>query len=150
MIRGMEARLGGKMDRVDVKIINLEQRMDKGDDEFEAKVVRILEKQKQQPPPPAVGVDPMIAAAFGTQGSAPTAAGPSSTMAKTDRQEAQFYKCRRSLRLYPVKGPDLQAGFNDFIRNKLKMDSDYREGLGVVSLRRFRGQRSISIFHEFL
>ena len=33
MIRGMEARLGGKMDRVEGKVISLERRMDRGDDD---------------------------------------------------------------------------------------------------------------------
>ena len=50
LIRGMESRLGGKMDGVDLRVHALEDRLDKGDDEFEDRVISIINKVNAPPP----------------------------------------------------------------------------------------------------
>ena len=139
MIRGMETRLGSKMDRVEGKVISLERRMDKGDDEFESKVRKIIADTQAGKPAstPATGVDPMIAATFSHD---PAASAPTSS--RSDRQELQFYEHRRSLRMWPVPGKDLKAGVKTFLTKDLGLDNDFFEGIGDYRARRYRDPRS--------
>ena len=113
--------------------------MDKGDEEFESKVIRIINSQRGQPAPSGLGSDPLAGSSIARTSITAPVVPPSG---KADRQEMQFYEHRRSLRLYPVAGQDLQAGFDAFLRDKLKTDSSYRDGIGAVVLRRHRDLRS--------
>ena len=53
---------------------------------------------------------------------------------KTQRQEAKFWECRRSLRLWPVPSTDgLHAGLKDFLKNKLALDDSFIEQLSKIN-----------------
>ena len=129
------------MDRVEGRMLGLEQRMDKGDDEFEAKVIRIIENQRSSQSRPQLGTDPMIAAAFANDPGA-LGLGRSVPQGRTDRQEQQFYEHRRSLRLWPVEGADPVAGFGVFLWEKLKLDEEFCSSIGNVAVRQYRDPRS--------
>ena len=57
-------------------------------------------------------------------------------LTREDRQEAKFWECRRSLRLWPVPDPTI-AGVKDFLKEKLNMeDSFLEEDLGGVQVKK--------------
>ena len=58
------------------------------------------------------------------EGPSVSAAGPveSSRESMKEAQEAQYWIARRSLRLWPIVGPDLYDATVDFLRDKLKQD----------------------------
>ena len=64
-IRGMENRLGDKIEGVDRKIdriegnvSSLERRMDRNDDEFDSRVIRLINQERSQGPPGGLGQPP--------------------------------------------------------------------------------------------
>ena len=65
----------------------------------------------------------------------------SEVLSKTERQEAKFWKARRSLRLWPVVSLD-RGGVVDFLTEKLKMDRVFvEEEMGEVEVKRVRDFR---------
>ena len=97
MIRGMEERLGGKMDNVEGKVISLERRMDRGDDEFEAKVLKVINSQKSQSDQLAIGSAPTAGNALAIANPRMALAPPNPQASRADMQEMLFYEHRRAL-----------------------------------------------------
>ena len=50
--------------------------------------------------------------------------------------EDRYWTARRSLRLWPVPGPDLEAGVRDFFRTRLKFDQARVDSFGSLRVRR--------------
>ena len=59
------------------------------------------------------------------------------TKTKEEKQEDNFWLCRRSLKLWPVKGCD-RADLDDFFLTKLRMDQDHGDELGEIRIFRER------------
>ena len=125
--------------------------MDKGDAEFESKVVTILNKHRDANAnaPAALGVDPMMSAAFasdpGMSYTPPAALGQTTQVlpvGQAERRNNQYEECRRSLRIWPVDNMDLVAGLKSFFAKKLHLDDQYVEGLGHLKAKRHRDPRS--------
>ena len=60
---------------------------------------------------------------------------------KEDRQEAKFWKARRSLRVWPLRSFD-RKGLDDFLTGKLKLERDAIEELGPIVVSKAKDPRS--------
>ena len=134
----MEARLSGKMDSFEtsvkankdtivlltdsvnkntVDLARLESQMRSADENFESKVTEVVRNM--------VGSDQ--AAPLPRLGSGSS----SSTRNLTHEQVTRYWRCRRSLRVWPIEGLDLEAAVYDFLERNLDLDS-----IGTISVRR--------------
>ena len=50
--------------------------------------------------------------------------------------DAAYWLCRRSLRLWPITGADLKKSLGTFLRSKLLLDADFLRDMGEVSVKR--------------
>ena len=58
------------------------------------------------------------------------------------RREERFWECRRSLRLWPVKGED-NGDLEAFLTEKLRMDEAFvKNEIGSVNIKKIRDPRS--------
>ena len=51
-------------------------------------------------------------------------------------KEDLYWQCRRSLRLWPIVGPDIKKGLGDFLRNRLRLGADFLADMGEVSVKK--------------
>ena len=137
----MEQRLGGKMDSLEanvkknkdsisiltssvnkntVDLARLESQMRDGEDRFEDRVAGIVRS--------VMGRDSSTAM---NQSRAPSA-----------EQVDRYERCRRSLRLWPIGGPDLEGSVVAFLTNKLNLPPAQVEDFGPLSVRRIVEPRS--------
>jgi hypothetical protein len=54
----------------------------------------------------------------------------------TTREEAEYWKARKSLRICPVRGPDLMNSLSDFLTGKLGLDKSIMDRLTDRSIRK--------------
>ena len=129
-MEGMESRLSGKMDLLEssvkqnkdtivlltdsvnknaVDLARLESQFREANQSFERRVMDVVRTGQQQG-----GMGPHASSSF---------------LSSTDRmltpeQTSRYWRCRRSLRLWPVKGPDLLANTLEFLSGQLGMDEE--------------------------
>ena len=116
----MEFRLGGKIDNMEDRVKNLERKVDSNDDAMEDKIVSIVQRELKSAghdPGPLQGLGD--SSLFSHANSTPITA----TLRETRREE-QFWEHRRCLRVWPVKGPDLQAAMATFLIDKLDFTTE--------------------------
>lgn len=141
---GMETRLAGKIDCLETKVSNNKEsivrltdaankntvdlaRLESGFRDRVASVVRdVLENDTAR-----------ANSSIGHLGS--ISAHPSLSYAQMERYD----RCRRSLRLWPIQGPDLSAGVRRFLIDKLQLSTDLVENdLDTLPTRRIVEPRS--------
>lgn len=62
-------------------------------------------------------------------------------LTKQDRQTKNFWKCRRALRLWPIKG-NSRLDLEEYLVDKLRMDKDQAAELGDVAIQRILDKRN--------
>lgn len=112
---GLEERLIKKIEeRDEVRELNLEKRLTNiMDRKIEAALTSRI-------PPAGVG-----------------AASVPQVSAMSTRREAAYDLCRRALRIWPIKGPDLQASLRSFLTDNLKIPENTMSTLGPVEIKSF-------------
>ena len=50
--------------------------------------------------------------------------------------EDRYWLSRRSLRIWPVPGPDIKASLRDYLSTKLKLNSKFLHDIGDISIRK--------------
>ena len=61
---------------------------------------------------------------------------------RTDKQEAEFWRARRSLRMWPVEAVD-RAGVVEFLQKKLRMDKEFiEEEMGEITVKKVRDPKA--------
>ena len=156
-MNSVEQRLGGKMDSLErvvsgntaglselrMKVTeststlqNLEERVTRGEERFEERVTGLIKKQLTD-----AGFCPDISSSDLPIRSLSSL--ENSFGAKADRQSSAYWKCRRSLRMWPVRGPDLIQSVLMFLEDKLKFDHDFLQNdIGPLRVERFIDPRS--------
>lgn len=66
-----------------------------------------------------------------------------SSIPRTDRQQASYNFCRRSLKIWPVEGEDLLDALKKFLADKLKFSADRIDLLGVIDVVKGHGRQAI-------
>ena len=138
---GMESRLKGQLDQVDGKISKTNEELARLDSRVTAQETRNdarIEKLErivlgQADGPPSSG-------SSSYSGSYVTAVSTASTLPehRSARREDHYWTCRKSLRLWPIDGPDLAGGVVSFLETELNF------GDGDVTINDFRVER----FHD--
>ena len=59
------------------------------------------------------------------------------------RQQEAYMDHRRSLRIWPVSGPDVKANITAFLKEKLKITDEEMKKLGNITFRRFRDATAV-------
>ena len=62
------------------------------------------------------------------------------TSSPTPKQEEAYNKARRSLKIWPVAGPDTGDALKVFLRTKLRVDNDRIDSLGTISIKHAAGK----------
>ena len=62
--------------------------------------------------------------------------------ARGSYKEERYWRARRSLRIWPVKGPDLGASLSDFLVSALQLDPEILNEVPSFDIRRVRATRS--------
>ena len=65
----------------------------------------------------------------------------------TQGQIDRYWRCRKSLRLWPIVGPDMAASVRDFLRSKLEIDGEDLDSIVLVSVEKVVEPRS-KVQHE--
>ena len=97
--------------------------MRSSDDNFEARVTEIVRN--------VVGSEQLVPLNRPGNGSGP------GTTSLTHEQVSRYWRCRRSLRIWPIGGPDLEAAVSDFLERILGLDN-----VGTITVRRVVEPRS--------
>ena len=101
-----------RLERQEATMANLERRVDRSEKEMTDRIAAEVSKQ--------------IAV--------PRGASPALSKAASTKREASFHYCRRSLKLWPVEGEDLQDATRQFLKNKLGMTDARIELLGQIEV----------------
>ena len=122
---GVASLLQRNIARIDANAKNIQELKDR-DKDFETRLLEKIDErdkagEKRMEERLSAIVDTKIARALATSAAAPAPAG---------RREKEYDFCRRSLRLWPVKGEDYNIGVEDFLVNKLLFDRSEVRGLG--------------------
>ena len=135
-IGGMETRLKGQLDKVEDKVghTNSElNRLEKRVTEHESKTESRIDRLERLVLNNSSSASSTAGSSSGTFLTAPsTAVSTYEGLARSTRREEQYWHCRKSLRLWPVPGPDLVEGVLTFIEKELCFErgdispSDYR------------------------
>ena len=115
-------RLETRLERNETSIANLEKRMEQSEKAIEIKVASEVAKQ----------------CAAATKGG----------LAPPDKREAAYHFSRRSLKLWPVEGENLEDAVRVFLRNKLSMSDARIRSLGAIDVaatpgKAARGRREV-------
>ena len=127
LLVGMEYRLGGKIDGMDARMKAVEKKMKEDDEGMEDRITGIVQRELRnsgltctapglQNSTLSTQADPSDLSQrlhLLAGGAAPGAGG------RDGRREQQYWEHRRALRIWPVQGPDLQAGLKAFLTDKL-------------------------------
>ena len=149
-LAAMENRLGLKMDRTEEKVDKntsdlqeLRERVNKNDAGLYDRIIKVVCGLSGVGPPPG---------ASGLSGPGPSSMGDIDDVdilqrlpfsaSQADRWERKFMEARRSLRLWPVPGPDLGTGLHGFLQDRLKLDKGFIENLGLLKVERHYDPRS--------
>ena len=133
LLLDMESRLGAKMDNVDLQVkansleiqnmkTSFRTELDERDKQLKKDLSKELEKQRKQT---REEIDRAIA---GIQG-------PITTTRLTSSQEEEYRTCRRSLRLFPIKGPNYAANVRTFLMTELKIPSETVVDMGNMEVK---------------
>ena len=129
------------MDKVDVWVHNLEERMNKGNEELENRVIGIINEVNT--PPPQLQADKFILDGFARAPAMPASVqGAAQSLSQAGRRETQYDQCRRSLRVFPVKGGDLQLALKKYMHDFLDLTDEFVEEMDSVMVRWHRDPRS--------
>ena len=60
------------------------------------------------------------------------------SLSQVARRESQYETCRRSLRIFPVRGDDLQLALKKYMQDFLDLPDEFIEEVGQVFVRRHR------------
>ena len=115
---GMENRLGASIRDLKSTVVsntasiqNLEERVARGEERFDDAVTSLIKRQLAE-----AGLGDHSVSDISHINSSESSV---SRNADTDRQEAAYWKCRRSLRMWPIRGPDLVAAVKHFLEERL-------------------------------
>ena len=144
---GMESRLGGKIDSLEHTVKNNESKISTLTTDLQS-LGRRVDAQE-------VSLDRRIAEAIrshvgqagmdggGSLLSISTRSDGPLTQNRTPTQVESYWRCRKSLRLWPIAGPDLQRDVESFLGSMLGFDPDYiKNNIGHFSVRRVVEPRS--------
>ena len=168
MLGGLEGRFNSRMDASDN---SLHTKIDKVDTNLGGKILDVscdLERLKRRVVDNERGLDGriesvvsrMTGGAAGGPGGAgssgyhgpgvrprPTArraASPNQTdlSQRNSYKDERYWRSRRSLRIWPIRGPDLRTALSDFLINELQMDPEILNEVPNFEVRRVRATRS--------
>ena len=128
LLLGMEHRLRAKTDKNSDHIKTLEQRMDASDSQLDDRIRKIVREEQGQPAQ--------------TSGLGDSSLYTKANYAHSGRHLDDYLEARRSLRMWPVRGPDLASGLETFLRDKLGFDAAFIASLGDVKVRKHIDPRS--------
>ena len=111
-------RIESKLERHENSIANLERRVERSENEMAARIASEVAKQC------TVG--------------ASTAPGPPA--GKGSKHEAAYHFCRRSLKLWPVVGEELEDAVKTFLKTKLGMTDGRIRALGAIEVSAVAGR----------
>ena len=172
MMEGLSAQvLGVKEDVSDVKkdlgeqiregrreTEALKDRMDKNDAEFSDKVAAVVAGLGLEIPGAQSGGMPapsqsssqssMMKSYASCAAAAPS--GPDLGMRSRPTKEDRYWLCRRSLRVWPVKGDDIRKAFGEFLRNRLGLGAYFLADMGEMSVKRVTGGPAAKLQHEVI
>ena len=63
-------------------------------------------------------------------------AGDTRSMVTSTSKEDRYWHCRRSVRLWPVSGPDLKTALGEFLRTRLRLDASFLADMGEVGIKK--------------
>ena len=130
----VEDSLGGNIRAVSEDLEELKRRVEKNEDGLDSRIETVINKMSsgQGPrPPPGGTVRPRPLSRPSDLGARPAAS-------DDVRRQEQYWKARRSIRLWPVKGLDLRLALSIFLTDELKMDPDICEEINSYEVRRVR------------
>ena len=111
-------RIESKLERHESSIANLERRVERGENEMAARIASEVAKQV-------------------TEG---TKAVAGASTSKGNKHEAAYHFCRRSLKLWPVEGGDLEDAVKTFLGTKLGMTDGRIGALGSIEASALNGR----------
>ena len=111
-------RIESKLERHESSIANLEMRVERGENEMAARIASEVTKQ-------VVGRARPVSGTPTTRGS---------------KHEAAYHFCRRSLKVWPVKGEDLEDAVKTFLKAKLDMTDERIRALGSIEVSTVNGR----------
>ena len=162
MLNGLEDRFNKRMDTSDT---GLHTRIEQVDKNLGTKIQVVssdLESLKRRVADNERGLDRRIESVVSRiNGAGPTnqpgvrprpisaAPAPGASAQNTSYKEERYWRARRSLRLWPVKGADLKAALSNFLVGPLQMDPEVLNDVPSFEVRRVRATRS-KIEHEVI
>ena len=116
--------------------------MDENDATFESRVEAIIHKTNSAAGPSTFsdagqsGASRTYASCF-TAGpySGPGAPPPIQTPSSNPKEDI-YWRCRRSLRLWPVQGSDMKEGLKDFLKHRLRLSPVFLSDMGEIGAKR--------------
>ena len=165
----LECQISGRIDTVQKDVASLDTRFKQNAEDNNRRLEKLERLMGQAPSHPDQDRDGDVGAAWpGSSSSWPSLSAPSSSSSgsghsssglfataasslpvtqsssaghPTSRKERNYWKSRRSLYLWPVKGPDLPAAVLEYVRTHLEFDAGDL-GVGDFTVEKMRGARS--------
>ena len=136
----VEARLSGGIIEVADDLEKLKERVEQNEKGLDKKIENALTRMSGGGPqrrPGLQGVRPR-----------PLASAPSSSRVQDNSyKEEKYWRARRSLRLWPVPGPDLQTSLSAFMLNDLGLDAELAAEAPSFDIRSVRSTKN-KVAHE--
>ena len=111
-------RMEERLDKNEGSIAALEQKVDNAVSNIGVQIAAEVKKQCT----PAL-------AALGSAKAMATSGGPGSS-----RRDEAYQRCRRSLKIWPIEGDDLEDSVRVFFRNRLKMTDERIQAIGSIAV----------------
>ena len=137
--------LGAQIEKGNKATDDLRERMDRNDATFADRVRAVMDglpadQSHQSQSTTGASVSGSSRASYAsclssTSGSASGSA-PSCTVPPGPTRDEMYWLCRRSLRIWPVPGPDLRRSLGEFMKNRLHMSPATLFSMGEVSVKR--------------
>ena len=136
----IKKELGERIDKGNEVTAELKRRMDDNDANFDKRVAAVVASLPGVSDNPPQG--PGLSASSSSTGSYASCfsgdvggrSGPAANMSKAS--DDVYWSCRRSLRLWPVPGPDLKKSLADFMKTRQKISTSTLLRMGDIGIKR--------------
>ena len=107
-------RIETRLERNEASIVNLEKRVERGEREITGKIASEVAKQ------------------VGAASNMPGPSADATTKTRLDKHEKAYHFCRRSLKLWPIEGDQLEDGVRNFLKTQLGLSDGRIRALGSI------------------
>ena len=130
----VEQNLGGSIIAVADDLESLKKRVDKNEASLDGKIERAFHRLAGGGNTRNLGVGPRPRPTTAPQA-------PGDPHRETYKEE-RYWQARRSLRMWPVRGPDLKGSLSTFFKDTLKIDDDIIARIDQFEVRGVRSSKS--------